>query len=998
MLCYWGEAVKPDGFGLVKADSVKFTDTGIAYLSPKSRIRDVSPGKSVVGFIRGDGNASVMRLSTTEHAKSGKLKLLDQKKNKNKIRLIICGDADAVLLEYGGRVLSLEKSNFCRSIKELSNKTVIQVACGDHHFMALTNDGQLFTWGQNSHGQLGLGKHEPSSQAPQHLKTLCGIPLAQIGAGGDHSFALSLSGTVFGWGRNSAGQLGLGHTKDMYVPTCVNNLSQKKTISISCGEEHTATLSKGGTVFTFGSGRYGQLGHNSLKDELHPRVVTGLWGLNVSQITCGRNHTLALVESSKTIYSFGCGEQGQLGNGQRTNQCVPLPVQLPSEANNICTVESITAGGNRSFILCSPLNSDRNFEPNRRRGIVTLGDKMIHRWVSECESNSWKTIRKDIKTVFSSPACINGSFIMKSCDGHFQTSTHVSGLDLESVRTAFERLAEKERVLLEVEKVVETELLPSLSFTADGVEALRLFLILPELLRVLKEQRHETKLTALLASAILKLDPSVLMVLENFWSELPETFLKTSVKLFQTSATEMLSKVTYDYRQKKVMDRPLCESVQVLQMLYKASCRNQSKITAGDFIIYEINDLVDMLHAVQKGIDNLRMGWFWTGDPTLMLAEEQQHLHTLKLLCSSPCIFTLDAKYSYLQYRECGGPFRMELRRTALLEDCFQQLKAASEQALKGWLQVVYCENLEKSDVNKRDFFHKAFKMLLDPESKMFMYNDTLIWFPAELNIPEERYFLLGLLCGLAFYNKSVVPMPFPLALFKKLLDIKPSLDDLAELSPVIAQSLQYLLDYSDDDVENMCMTYTIAWNNKDVELDPCEPGKAVTSSNKNAFVDAYVDYVLNKLVDRVFNEFKTGFYKVCNRNMVNFFQPEELRRVMLGSEEYDWDILKKNAAYEFGFHSDHPTIVLFWEVFEELSSEDKKAFLLFLTGFDRVPVLGMGQVKMKVRPLFNSTQDHLPQALTCHTILDLPVYQTKEILKTKLIEAIHHRRGFWAN
>lgn len=55
-------------------------------------------------------------------------------------------------------------------------------------------------------------------------------------------------------------------------------------------------------------------------------------------------------------------------------------------------------------------------------------------------------------------------------------------------------------------------------------------------------------------------------------------------------------------------------------------------------------------------------------------------------------------------------------------------------------------------------------------------------------NLPEERYFLLGLLCGLAFYNNSVVHMPFPLALFKKLLDIRPSLSDFAELSPVIAQ------------------------------------------------------------------------------------------------------------------------------------------------------------------------------------------------------------------
>lgn len=76
-------------------------------------------------------------------------------------------------------------------------------------FTFIPSDGQLFTWGQNSSGQLGLGKGEPSSLSPQPLKSLCGIPLAQISAGGDHSFALSLSGAVFGWGRNSAGQLGL---------------------------------------------------------------------------------------------------------------------------------------------------------------------------------------------------------------------------------------------------------------------------------------------------------------------------------------------------------------------------------------------------------------------------------------------------------------------------------------------------------------------------------------------------------------------------------------------------------------------------------------------------------------------------------------------------------------------------------------------------------------------------------------------------------------------
>lgn len=59
-------------------------------------------------------------------------------------------------------------------------------------------------------------------------------------------------------------------------------------------------------------------------------------------------------------------------------------------------------------------------------------------------------------------------------------------------------------------------------------------------------------------------------------------------------------------------------------------------------------------------------------------------------------------------------------------------------------------------------------------------------------------------------------------------------------------------------------------------------------------FVEAYVDYVLNKSVEQVFNEFKKGFYKVCDRNMVNIFQPEELQGVMMGSEEYDWDTFKQ--------------------------------------------------------------------------------------------------------
>ena len=74
-------------------------------------------------------------------------------------------------------------------------------------------DGQVFSWGSNSHGQLGLGKNCSSQASPEKVKSLKGIPLAQVAAGGNHSFALSLMGTSFGWGSNSVGQLALSGEK-----------------------------------------------------------------------------------------------------------------------------------------------------------------------------------------------------------------------------------------------------------------------------------------------------------------------------------------------------------------------------------------------------------------------------------------------------------------------------------------------------------------------------------------------------------------------------------------------------------------------------------------------------------------------------------------------------------------------------------------------------------------------------------------------------------------
>ncbi|MEQ2175603.1 hypothetical protein GOODEAATRI_019555 [Goodea atripinnis] len=81
-----------------------------------------------------------------------------------------------------------------------------------YHDMCLFTGGQIFSWGQNRYSQLGLGITGQSISTPQMVQSLQAIPFSQISAGGAHSFALTFSGAVFGWGCNKFGQLGVNDT------------------------------------------------------------------------------------------------------------------------------------------------------------------------------------------------------------------------------------------------------------------------------------------------------------------------------------------------------------------------------------------------------------------------------------------------------------------------------------------------------------------------------------------------------------------------------------------------------------------------------------------------------------------------------------------------------------------------------------------------------------------------------------------------------------------
>ncbi|XP_028306009.1 putative E3 ubiquitin-protein ligase HERC3 isoform X2 [Gouania willdenowi] len=893
-----------------------------------------------------------------------------------------------------------------------------------------SQDGQLFTWGQNSSGQLGLGKGEPSKLFPQPLKSLAGIPLAQITAGGDHSFALSLSGAVFGWGKNRAGQLGLNDKQDRAVPCHIKVLRSQKVVYISCGDEHTAALTKNGGLFTFGDGSWGQLGHGSTNNELLPRRVMELMGTEVSQISCGRHHTLAFVPSSGLVYAFGCNSHGQLGTGIMGDARSPYPIKASFLTGNFhtreskqCIVTKIISGGDHSFLLYSTDKSlafPEDFrEINVSKSLSTINFERLNSWRLKLMYNK-DSVPTDIVNQLSSTACWNASFLDQSDDIHFKTNPKIPGIDLNSVRMLFETLSKPgfSGLLEQATKSFESLLIPQLPRSPPDVEAMRIYLILSEY-PALQDSKNYIRLTIPLAMAILRLDANPSKVLDNWWCFVDSNVFTRMVDMYKSIVVFLLTGG-------KTLVVPMfyenyfLSTLRLLEKLHKVNLKAQH-VEYNHFYISDITSLVDIHEDYLK--------WFLSKADIKTGSSPSQSDFLSVNLCAYPFILNAQAKTTMLQTdaelqmqmavsganlhnvfmlltlepQLARNPYLvLHVRRSHLVSDTLREIAVYSDVDLKKPLKVIFDgeEAVDAGGVTK-EFFLLLLKELMDPVYGMFTsYKESnLLWFSDKCFVEQNWFHLIGIICGLAIYNSTVVDLHFPLVLYKKLLDVPHTLDDFKELSPTEARSLQQLLDYDGNDVEDMfLLTFAITRENYGLtevkELIPGGESIAVDKNNRKDFVEAYLRYMFTDSVSEQYSAFSSGFLKVCGGEILLLFQPSELMAMVVGNSNYNWEEMEKNAVYKGEYTASHPTVRLFWEVFHEFPLEKKKQFLLFLTGSDRIPIHGMESLRIIIQST-TAEQHYLPVAHTCYNLLDMPRYQTKEILQRRLTQAVEQYEGF---
>ncbi len=220
---------------------------------------------------------------------------------------------------------------------------VKRIAGGKDHFVALRDDGTVWTWGENNDGQLGLGDFLGRA-APTRVTGLDNV--VAIAAGHRHTLALRTDGSVWAWGSNNGGQLGTGSQAIFASPTQVASLSN--AIAIAGGGNHSLAIRADGTVWAWGANDRGQLGIGSAGALVAtPVQVTTLTGKYAS-IAAGENHSLA-VRADGTVLAWGDNRWGQLGDGTLTQRNAPVP--LASSAAGPVNGRAVVAGWNHSLVL-----------------------------------------------------------------------------------------------------------------------------------------------------------------------------------------------------------------------------------------------------------------------------------------------------------------------------------------------------------------------------------------------------------------------------------------------------------------------------------------------------------------------------------------------------------------------------------------------------------------------------------------------------------------------
>jgi alpha-tubulin suppressor-like RCC1 family protein len=242
-------------------------------------------------------------------------------------------------------------------VKTLREQRVVQIvssrsASGQAHTLVLNAAGVVTTFGTSSGGALGQGELVRQS-GPMTLQMTLEVPIRLIACGARHSIMVTDNGRLYSFGDENNGQLGLGRisTKPRDRPELIKGeLTHLRVRFVACGDNHVLASTEDDKLFVWGANANGQLGLGRVDDHSSPTQVRELHNTGVSSLACGSRHSIVVTNKGTKVWTFGSNVQGQLGQGpgnfsdgqQRGWPCL---CQKLSEQLNMEIVQVAAAGG-----------------------------------------------------------------------------------------------------------------------------------------------------------------------------------------------------------------------------------------------------------------------------------------------------------------------------------------------------------------------------------------------------------------------------------------------------------------------------------------------------------------------------------------------------------------------------------------------------------------------------------------------------------------------------
>ncbi|KAG0234785.1 hypothetical protein BGW41_001008 [Actinomortierella wolfii] len=352
---------------------------------------------------------------------------------------------------------------------------------------------------------------------------------------------------------------------------------------------------------------------------------------------------------------------------------------------------------------------------------------------------------------------------------------------------------------------------------------------------------------------------------------------------------------------------------------------------------------------------------------------------------------------------------RAVIRRDHVFEDGFDHLNPLGSR-LKGRIAISFVDQygIPEAGIDGGGVFKEFLTSLVheafDARAGLFMNTSDQLLYPNPQSFAREprklqEYEFLGRILGKALYEGILIDAAFAGFFLSKCLGQMNYLDDLPSLDPDLYKGLMFLKNY-EGNFEDLALYFTVDDEelgvSKTRELIPGGSNIQVTRQNRIRYIYLMAHYRLNYQIEAQCRAFFHGLQDLIDPKWLWMFNQQELQ-VMLGGAQtaIQLDDLKQNVVYS-NFSEDDPTIKHFWSVVEDMSEEDRRLLIKFVTSCARPPLLGFKELnpKMCIRNA-GDEEDRLPTSSTCMNLLKLPAFKTRKQLKEKLMYAIHAEAGF---